>query len=227
MPVYAHARRRRDRRRADRARAVGPCRAVRALCGGHRRPAPASPRCWRAATSRRPSATAATQRRSSPRAARRLRRRRGRLDGRHDHQAGRANLIPLLRSLPDQLTAANVVVGWVEATAITGSGLLTGLLISARGIASVFAACACVALLSCGLVARLRARASLPPWKPACRARGPPRGGTRSCRAAWAAADPGPADRRGRRRRSLDLLFVILAVTVLGRPEAGRRLQRR
>ena len=131
-----------------------------------------------------------------------------------------ATLIPSLCASPDQLTAANVVVGWVEATAITGSGLLTGLLISAGGIASVFAACAGVALLSCGLVARLRAGALAPPEQPP------------AVLADLREAVRGAAERPGLRLilalltaeavvvGGLDLLFVILAVTVLGRPQA-------
>src|SRR6266567_656256 len=68
-----------------------------------------------------------------------------------------ATLIPSLCASPDQLTGANVVVGWVEATAITAAGLLTGVLIAAGGAASVFAACAGLILLACALVVRLRA----------------------------------------------------------------------
>ncbi len=53
-------------------------------------------------------------------------------------------IIPSVSATPDQLTAANVVVSWVEAAAITTAGLLTGALIALGGVTSVFAACASV-----------------------------------------------------------------------------------
>jgi MFS family permease len=131
-----------------------------------------------------------------------------------------STLIPSLCASPDQLTAANVIVGWVEATAITVAGLLTGLLITAGSSATVFATCAGLALIACALVARLRAGALVPPEQPAT-----------------ILADLGDALRiaaRWPRLRlmlalltaeaavvgGLDLLFVILAVSVLGRSQA-------
>ena len=131
-----------------------------------------------------------------------------------------ATLIPSLCASPDQLTAANVVVGWVEAAAITCSGLLTGLLISVGGTASVFAACAGLALIGCALVVRLRAGVLAPPEQPP------------AVLADLREAVRGAAERPGLRLilalltaeaivvGGLDLLFVILAVTVLGRPQA-------
>jgi hypothetical protein len=55
------------------------------------------------------------------------------------------------RSPVAQLTAANVVAGWLEA-----AGLLAGVLISAAGVASVFAVCAGFGLVAVLLVTRLR-----------------------------------------------------------------------
>src|SRR6185437_4133286 len=49
-----------------------------------------------------------------------------------------STLIPSIASTPDQLTAANVVVAWVEAAGITTAGLLAGALISLGGVGSVF-----------------------------------------------------------------------------------------
>ena len=66
-----------------------------------------------------------------------------------------STLIPSLAVTPDQLTAANVVVSWVEAAGIAAAGLLTGVLISVAGVAGVFAVCA-----------RLGAVAAL--WSPGC-----------------------------------------------------------
>jgi MFS family permease len=65
-------------------------------------------------------------------------------------------LMPALAATPDQLTAANVVAGWAEAAGITVAGLLTGALIWAGGVGSVFAACAVLGGAAALLVARLR-----------------------------------------------------------------------
>jgi MFS family permease len=57
---------------------------------------------------------------------------------------------------PDQLTAANVVAGWMEAAGVAAAGLLAGVLISLAGVGSVFAVCAALGLLAALLVAGLR-----------------------------------------------------------------------
>lgn len=44
-----------------------------------------------------------------------------------------ATLIPSIAVTADQLTAANVVLGWVEAVSVAASGLLAGVLIAAGG----------------------------------------------------------------------------------------------
>ncbi len=131
-----------------------------------------------------------------------------------------STLIPAVCATPDQLTAANVVVSWVEATGILTAGLLTGLLISAGGTAIVFAACAALILVAAGLVATLRVTALASPGD-----------------APAVLADLGAAVRLAGRQPGLrvvlallsaesvvsgglDLLFVILAVSVLGRSQA-------
>jgi MFS family permease len=68
-----------------------------------------------------------------------------------------STLIPSVSVTPDQLTAANVVVSWVEAAGIAAAGLLTGTLIAAAGVASVFAVCAGLGLAAALLVAGLGA----------------------------------------------------------------------
>ena len=132
-----------------------------------------------------------------------------------------AALIPAVSVSPDQLTAANVVAGSVEAAGITAAGLLAGGLIWAGGAGLVFAVCAGLAVAAAALVARLRV--------PPVRAAGEEQPGV--------LAGLGECLRLAARRRdlrlmlalltagsvvvgALDLLFVILAVTVLGRSQA-------
>jgi MFS family permease len=64
-------------------------------------------------------------------------------------------LIPSVATTPDQLTAANVVAGWLEAAGSAVAGLLAGVLISLTGVGSVFAVCAGLGLVAALLVARL------------------------------------------------------------------------
>ena len=131
-----------------------------------------------------------------------------------------AALIPSLAATPDQLTAANVVAGWLEAAGAAAAGLLVGVLISLAGVGSVFAVCAGLGLAAALLVAGLRA--------------------TSLAAEADADADASTtgvaeglrlAVRQPRLRLmlalltadavvvgALDLLVVILALTVLGRP---------
>jgi hypothetical protein len=132
-----------------------------------------------------------------------------------------ATLLPSVSVTPDQLTAANVAVSWVEAAGITAAGLLVGALISVAGIASVFAVCAGLGLAAALLVARLR----VPPLASSAE------------RAPAALAAVGKSIRLTARQPrlrlmaalltaeavvvgALDLLFVILAISVLHRSQA-------
>jgi len=132
-----------------------------------------------------------------------------------------STLIPSVAATPDQLTAANVAAGWLEATGIATAGLLTGVLISLGGVASVFAVCAGLGVVAALLVAWLRVPALASPGE----------------RAPAVLADIGECllltVRRPRLRLmltlltaeaavvgALDLLFVILAIDVLDRPQA-------
>ena len=65
-------------------------------------------------------------------------------------------VIPSAAVTADQLTAANVVVSWLEAAGLVVAGLLTGVLISLAGVASVFAVCAGLTVGALLLVAGLR-----------------------------------------------------------------------
>src|SRR5262249_48407065 len=132
-----------------------------------------------------------------------------------------STLLPSLSVTPDQLTAANVAVSWVEAAGITGAGLLVGALISVAGIASVFAVCPGLGLAAALLVAGLR----VPPLASSAEP------------APAALADLGKSIRLTARQPrlrlmaalltaeavvvgALDLLFVILAISVLHRSQA-------
>jgi hypothetical protein len=113
-----------------------------------------------------------------------------------------------------------VVVAWVEATGIAASGLLAGVLIALAGVGSVFVVCAGLAVVAALLTAGLRVPALAPPEGAAAALTGLGEG-------------LGLAVRRPRLRLmlalltaeavvvgALDLLFVILAIGVLGRPQA-------
>ena len=131
-----------------------------------------------------------------------------------------STLIPSIASTPDQLTTANVVMAWVEATGIAASGLLAGVLIALAGVGSVFVVCAGFGVVAALLTAGLRVPALAPPEGAAAALTGLGEG-------------LGLAVRRPRLRLmlalltaeavvvgALDLLFVILAIGVLGRPQA-------
>jgi MFS family permease len=129
-------------------------------------------------------------------------------------------LIPSLAATPDQLTAANVVAGWLEAAGAAAAGLLVGVLISLAGVGSVFAVCAGLGLVAALLVAGLRAT----PLAAEADA-------DTDASMAGVAEGLRLAVRQPRLRLmlalltadavvvgALDLLVVILALTVLGRP---------
>ena len=132
-----------------------------------------------------------------------------------------STLIPSIASTPDQLTAANVVVAWVEATGIAASGLLAGVLIALAGVGSVFVICAGLAVVAVLLTAGLR----VPALASAT--------GGAAATLTGLGEGLGLAVRQPRLRLmlalltaeavvvgALDLLFVILAIGVLGRPQA-------
>ena len=145
-----------------------------------------------------------------------------------------AALIPSLAVTADQLTAANVVAGWLEAAGIAAAGLLAGVLISLTGVGSVFGVSAGLGLLAVLLTARLR-----PAPEPAG-ASSPAGAGSRAEQEPQAEPEP-QADSIGAGLRlaatqprlrimlalltadsvvmgALDVLAVILAVAVLHRP---------
>jgi MFS family permease len=132
-----------------------------------------------------------------------------------------STLIPSLAVTPDQLTAANVVVSWVEAAGIAAAGSLTGVLIWAAGVAGVFAVCAALAAAAALLVVGLRVPALTAPDEDR-----PPLAAGLAASVRLAAGQPrlrlmlALLTAEAAVVGALDLLFVILAVTVLGRSQA-------
>jgi MFS family permease len=129
-------------------------------------------------------------------------------------------LVPLVAATADQLTAVNVVVSWLESAGMVTSGLLAGVLISLVGVGSVFVVCAGLGVAAMLLAAGLHVTLA------------PPREGSPAVLADVAEGLRLTA-RQPRLRvmlalltaesvvaGALDLLFVILAVSVLGRSEA-------
>ncbi len=130
-------------------------------------------------------------------------------------------LAPSVAATADQLTAVNVVISWLESAGVMTSGLLAGLLISLAGVASVFVACACFGVAAALLAATLRVvpLAASPEGSPSVLAgvaeglrlaAGRPR---LRIMLALLTAEAVVAG-------ALDLLFVILAIGVLGRSQA-------
>jgi len=132
-----------------------------------------------------------------------------------------STLIPSLAVTPDELTAANVVVSWVEAAGTAIAGALTGVLIWAGGVAVVFAVCAALGAAAALLVVRIRVPALAAPEEHA-----PPVVAGLTASVHLAAGQPrlrlmlALLTAEAAVVGALDLLFVILAVTVLGRPQA-------
>jgi len=132
-----------------------------------------------------------------------------------------ATLIPSVAVTPGQLTAANVALGWVEAVGIAASGLLVGVLIAVGGVAVVFAVCAGLGLAAVLLVARLHVPALAPSPEHAPAVLGDLRDSLRlvvgrprlRLMVGLLTADAIVVG-------ALDLLIVILAITVLDRPQA-------
>src|SRR5258708_5550223 len=132
-----------------------------------------------------------------------------------------STLIPSLAVTPGQLTAANVGMGWVEAVGVAAAGALSGGLVWVRGGAGVFGVCAALGAVAALLVVRLRVAALAAPQEHA-----PPVAAGLSASARLAVRQPrlrlmlALLTAEAAVVGALDLLFVILAVTVLGRPQA-------
>jgi MFS family permease len=130
-------------------------------------------------------------------------------------------LIPSVAVTADQLTAANVVVSWLEAAGVMVSGLLVGVVISVAGVGSVFAVCAGLGVVATVLVTGLRVPTFASPQGDTPAVAAGIREGLRlvarqprlRLMLALLTAEAVVAG-------ALDLLFVILAIGVLGRSQA-------
>ena len=124
-----------------------------------------------------------------------------------------AVLTPSLARTPEELTAANVVAGWIESVSLLVAPAVAGVLLAVSGAGVVFAVMATVALLAALLVATIRGPAP-----------------TRSGGSALAdtlvglrvvAREPGPRTLiwllglQSMAIGALDVLYVVLAVAVL------------
>jgi Cyclic nucleotide-binding domain/Major Facilitator Superfamily len=132
-----------------------------------------------------------------------------------------AAVVPAVSVTADQLTAANVVMGWLEAVGLAAAGSFVGLLIWLGGLASVFAVCAGLGAVGASLVARLRVPAMSFAGAESSEHESSLRDGLR-----LVVSRPGlrlmvmlltgAAALAG----ALDLLIVIVAINVLGRAQA-------
>jgi MFS family permease len=69
-----------------------------------------------------------------------------------------AALVPALARDVEELTAANVVIGWVESVAIMAAGAVAGLTLARAGVEYVFGLCSVLTICSALLVSTLRAQ---------------------------------------------------------------------
>jgi hypothetical protein len=132
-----------------------------------------------------------------------------------------ASVIPAVSVTADQLTAANVVTGWLEAVGLAVAGSFVGLLIWLGGLASVFAVCAGLGAAGALLVARLRVPAMSVAADSAAEGESSLRDSlrliiTRPALRLMMTLLTGAAALVG----ALDLLIVIVAINVLGRTQA-------
>ena len=123
-----------------------------------------------------------------------------------------AVLAPSLARTPEELTATNVVSGWIESLSVLGAPALAGLLLAISGVGAVFAVMSGVALGGAFLVAPIR---------------GPAPSGGESVAGTLAglrvvAREPGPRALvwllgiESLAIGALDVLYVVLAVGILG-----------
>ncbi len=126
-----------------------------------------------------------------------------------------AVLLPALARTPQELTAANVVAGWIESISVLAAPALAGLLLALGGVGTVFAVMAAVVTVAALLVAAV----------PGPAAAGPSVAMLASARegARIVAREPGPRalvwllGLESVAIGALDVLYVVLAIGVLHR----------
>lgn len=132
-----------------------------------------------------------------------------------------AAVIPAISATADQLTAANVVAGWLEAIGLVVAGSFVGVLTWLGGLASVFAVCAGLGAVAVLLVAKLKVPALSASGESGSQTVSSLRDGLRlvatrprlrllvTLLTGWAVIVG-----------ALDLLIVVVAINVLGRTQA-------
>ncbi len=128
--------------------------------------------------------------------------------------------VPALARSPDELTATNVLSGWIEGVSVLAAPALTGVILAVSGPGAVFAVMAAVVVGSAALVSTVD---------------GPPAAGAGGASAreevtagfATLKAEPGARLLVGLLSAqfvavgALDVLYVVLAISVLGLGESG------
>jgi MFS family permease len=124
-----------------------------------------------------------------------------------------AVLLPALARTPEELTAANVVAGWIESISVLAAPALAGVLLAAGGAGTVFAVMAAVAVAAALLVAGM-------PGPAAAGGAGTVVAGTREG-LRIVAREPGPRalvwllGLESVAIGALDVLYVVLAIGLL------------
>jgi MFS family permease len=124
-----------------------------------------------------------------------------------------AVLLPALARTPEELTAANVVAGWIESISVLAAPALAGVLLAAGGVGTVFAVMAVVAVAAALLAAGVPGPAAAGP--PAAAVAGASEG------LRIVAREPGPRaliwllGLESVAIGALDVLYVVLAIGLL------------
>ena len=129
-------------------------------------------------------------------------------------------LVPSVAATADQLTAVNVVVSWLESAGMVTSGLLAGILISLAGVGSVFVVCAGLGVVAMLLAAGMQVTLAPPREDPPAVLADVAEGLRLTVRRPRLRIMLALLTAESVVAGALDLLFVILAVSVLGRSQA-------
>lgn len=131
-----------------------------------------------------------------------------------------AVLVPALTRDVEELTATNVLVGWLESLSIVVAGLGTGLILTAGSVAVLFAGAALLLGVACGLVFPLKVRISGVEEAPGNAFRQVGRGIREVTRSRPTRVLVGLLGAEYVFIGALDVLFVVVAVDLLHRGQA-------